>query len=106
MKIIQWQTGPAKASRLNMSSDEFTKHCLFRLDIVDRDLIDSDTVKYIQNYMAKDAAENGGEYSGHLVLRVDEDDLEEYKMKCLEKFALLIGLLKPNENIVDWIRKF
>jgi len=106
MEVIQWQAGPANASRLNMSSSEFTKHCLFRLDIVDRDLIDSDTVKYIQNYMAKDAAENGGKYSGHLVLRVDEDDHEEYKMKCLETFALLIGLLKPGEDIVDWIHKF
>jgi len=104
MEIIQWLTGGATKPNIQLNRDEATKHCLIRLDSMDRDLLDSLTVKYIQNENAKDVAEYGGHPS--LSLRISEDDLDIYKIKCLEAFALLIGLIKPGEDIVDWIHKF
>lgn len=107
MEIIQWLTSGETKPGVPLNRDKATKHCLFRLDVLDKELLDPDTRKWILNEEAKHVAEYGGRVSNnHLTLRVSEDDIGEYRMKCLEQFALLIGLLKPGENIVNWIHKF
>ena len=106
MEVIQWFTSGDTKPGVPLDRDKATKHCLFRLDILDKELLSEDTIKYIHNEVAKDTAEWGTLPVKDLRLRVTEDDIDEYRMKCLEHFALLIGLLKPGENIVDWIRKY
>lgn len=106
MEVIQWYTGSVTKPVVPLDKDKATKHCLFRLDIIDRELLSEDTLNYIRNENAKYTAEWGNLPTKNLQLHVTEEDTELYKMKCLENFALLIGLLKPGENIVDWIRKY
>ena len=106
MEVIQWYTSGATKPGVPLNRDKATKHCLFRLDVLDKEFLTPDTIKWILNEDAKHCAEYGGHVSNnHLTLRVSEDDTDEYRMKCLEKFALLIGLLEPGKEIGDWIRE-
>ena len=111
MEVIQWFTSGARKPGVPLNREKAAKHCLFRLDSLDTDILREaypDTLRYIQNEVAKDRMENGGSgsFNKSLSLRVTEEDVEDYQMKCLEQFALLLGLIKPGETITDWIHKF
>jgi hypothetical protein len=95
MEFIQWQTaGPDKAglsSRDVRGSKNTTHHALFRLDPLDAELMDKDVLMNFRNDEARLAAEEGGRISKGLPnIRVDEDDLEVYKEKCLETFKKIL----------------
>lgn len=100
MEMIQWYTStPGK----HLDRVDATKHCLFRLDELDKDFLSPETLSYIKNENAKYSAEKNTKLSSTLTLRVTEDDIDDYRMACLEKFALLIGVLKPGQSLTDWI---
>ena len=106
MEIIQWYSSGATKPGVLIDRNKATKHCLFRLDELDKELIDPETLKYIKNESAREAAEFNLRPDKTLSLRISEDDNEEYKLKLLGSFALLIGILKPGESFAEYIRKF
>lgn len=87
MEFVQWQTGIGRPLK------DVTYNALFRLDAIDVELIDKDTLFEIRNEEAKQVAEDGTRVSKpYPNLRVSDKDLYVFKHKCLDTFAKVLGI--------------
>lgn len=92
MEFIQWYTSVPTHPGHTLK-EPYTRHAIFRLDSLDKDILNPDVIKWAINEEAKDAAENGRRPGNtHLSLRVSEDDQETYNKECVKMFSILMNV--------------
>ena len=91
MEIIRWFTSGAIKPGAEFDRGNSTKHCLFRLDSIDMELLEPNVKMQLINEQRKKEAENGDRSSNMIKVMISEDDENKFKSECISAFAKILG---------------